>query len=162
MGRQRALHGPRRVPEEAERRLRDLAPPDTSKPPELVGYSVEGAANVDSHHTFAAGEGLAGNAWSQGKPAGRSPTIPTNGGWSGRAARTMRSLRPVGPFDGTGGVLGVGSDKGFEVTNDDVAMVQMFASLLGFVVQLLPVASGNARTVPLKAVRSAGPRNRSA
>ena len=39
-------------------------------------------------------------------------------------------------------MLSVGSDKGFEVTEDDVAILQMFASLLGFVVHLLPVSSG--------------------
>ncbi len=136
--------------------------PDTSRPPELVSYAVEGAANLDSHHTFAAGEGLVGNAWSHGKAAGHSPGR-SHEWWAVRKGCENNAYlcAPVGPFDGTGGVLGVGSDKGFEVTEDDVAILELFASLLGFVVHLLPVASDGARTVPMKATRSAGPRNRS-
>jgi predicted nucleotide-binding protein len=120
--------------------------PDSSKPPELVSYAAEGAANLDSHHTFAAGEGLAGNAWSQGKAVGHSPGQPHEW-WTVRKGCENNAYlcAPVGPFEGTGGLLGVGSDKGFEVTEDDMAILQMFASLLGFVVHLLPVASGSVR-----------------
>ncbi len=136
--------------------------PDTSKPPELVSYAAEGAANLDRHHTFTAGEGLAGNAWSQGKAAGHSPNHPHEWWVMRRGCENNAFLcAPVGPFDETGGVLGVGSDKGFEITEDEVAILQMFASLLGFVVQLLPVAASNPGTFPLKAGRSTGPRNRS-
>ncbi len=136
--------------------------PDTSKPPELVSYSTEGASDLSSHHTFAAGEGLAGNAWAQSKAVGHSPGHPHEW-WVVRKGCENNAFlcAPVGPFDTTGGMLGVGSDKGFEVNDDDVAILQMFASLLGFVVHLLPVAATRPGTVPLKAGRSAGPRNRS-
>lgn len=136
--------------------------PDTSKPPELVGYSTEGTVDIKHHHAFAAGEGLAGKSWSLGKAAGHSPGRPHEW-WAVRKGCENNSFicAPVGPFEGTGGVLGVGSDKGFRVMDEDVAIVQMFASLLGFVVPLLPVNAGSPATVPMKRPRSAGPRNRS-
>ncbi len=90
-----------------------------------------------------------------------SHTRWTSLGGAGHCENNAFLCAPVGPFDETGGVLGVGSDKGFEITEDEVAILQMFASLLGFVVQLLPVAASNPGTFPLKAGRSTGPRNRS-
>jgi len=136
--------------------------PDASRPPELVSYLTEGVADLAGHHTFAAGEGLAGNAWSEGKAAGHSPDHPHEW-WTLRKGceNNVYLCAPVGPFSGTGGLLAVGADKGLGVTEDDVAILRMFASLLGFVVQLLPVASDSARTVPMKAIGSASPRDRS-
>ena len=78
--------------------------PDTSKPPELVSYAAEGAADLAGHHTFAAGEGLAGNAWSQGKAVGHSPGRPHEW-WTVRKGCENNAYlcAPVGPFEGTGG-----------------------------------------------------------
>jgi hypothetical protein len=42
---------------------------------------------------------------------------------------------PVGPSDGTGGLLAVGSDTGFEIGELDVALVSTFASLLFLALQ---------------------------
>ena len=118
--------------------------PDTSKPPELVGYSVEGRPTWTATTTS-----LRVRGWpaTRGHRAARWSlavmTSPRNGGWSGRAARTRSSVALGWPVRRTGGVLGRGLLQGVRGhRRHDVAdtTAHSFASLLGFVVQRLPCA----------------------
>jgi len=88
---------------------------------------VDGA----EHYEYGEGEGCAGNVWSRTTAALHSPEQP-NQWWRSREGceNATYLCAPVGPFTGNGGVLGVGSDKGFRASELDLEVVKIFASLL--------------------------------
>lgn len=89
---------------------------------------------ASAHHPFSLGEGLAGSVWSEGHPASHCPSQP-HPKWRPRADCTNESYVcvSVGKPAGSGGVLGFGSDRGFETEPSQVVVLEVFASLLAAV-----------------------------
>jgi hypothetical protein len=88
-------------------------------------------------YEFAAGEGLAGRVWSSGNADMHSPEEPSPR-WLARAGceNAVYLCAPVGTqLDGLG-VIGVGSDKGFSASREDLTRVQLMARTLGVAMQI--------------------------
>ena len=96
---------------------------------------------ASAHHPFSKGEGLAGSVWSEGKAAAHCPANPS-AKWRPRADCPNASYVcvPVGKAGETGGVLGFGSDQGFDINPEQIAVMETFAAVLAVAV---PAASGN-------------------
>jgi predicted nucleotide-binding protein len=94
---------------------------------------------ASTHHPFSLGEGLAGTVWAALQPASHSPAQP-HPKWRPRADCTNESYVcvAVGKPAGSGGVLGFGSDQGFDIRPEQITILEVFASILGAVV---PVGS---------------------
>lgn len=96
----------------------------------LYAYKATGTA-YNNHHEFAEGEGFVGNIWLQNQAE-----MVSNGEehewWQYREGceNSTYICAPVGPFTGSGGVLAIGSNEGFEVFESDLEVVKMFASML--------------------------------
>ena len=86
--------------------------PDHSNPPELVYFASEGLKDEHKHHTFTAGEGLAGNAWSQGQSVGHSPGRPHPWWVLRKGCENMAYLCPCRRFQGIGRATGCGVGPG--------------------------------------------------
>lgn len=98
--------------------------------------SAEKACNapqgyLDGHVKFEKGDGLAGRVWESGEAAVHSTRRP-NAHWQSRPGCDNASYVcvPIGQKGGLGGVLALGSDIGFEVTNAQIEILKVFASLL--------------------------------
>jgi hypothetical protein len=120
--------------------VKDQRPPDIytiwlkpidNDPDILVPYLSENFPAYDEHYKFGRREGLAGNVWALGQAAIHSQTLP-HPKWTIRAGCDNASYIavPVGEAGGVGGVLAVGSDRGFEPTEDDVRVLRLYAAVL--------------------------------
>jgi hypothetical protein len=108
-----------------------LKPLDQDDPDALVPYVSANFPTYDRHYRFTRREGLAGNVWALGQTAIHSAAHP-NPNWTVRAGCDNASYIavPVGEQGGAGGVLAVGSDTGFEPTEDDVRALRLYAAVL--------------------------------
>lgn len=109
--------------------------PTRSKPKTLQVFLSNGLAKPASHHEFQLGEGLAGKVWESGSEAGVS-RLRQHPWWVFRKGCENMSYvcAAVGPSRSSGGILAVGSDAGFMVTDSDVYIVRCFASLLALLI----------------------------
>jgi CAP12/Pycsar effector protein, TIR domain/GAF domain len=107
-----------------------LRPPD-DRPKTLRVTEARNFKDERREYEFALGEGLAGKVWATGSPAGHS-VLRQHPWWVFRegCGTTSYICVPVGEVAGRGGVLAVGSDSGFDVSDRDVQVVQMFAAAL--------------------------------
>jgi hypothetical protein len=109
-------------------------------------YVYEGA-NLSSaqaeHHLFGRNDGLAGTVWAKGAPGAHSPSAP-HSAWRPRVGCVNETWAgvPVGEPGGPGGVLGFGSDTGFQVSGEQIAVLVAFASLLAIACPSLPPSGG--------------------
>ena len=96
--------------------------------------SISHSRNVGAAHVYEyrAGEGLAGRVWSAGISAEHSADRP-HPWWVFREGCESSTYicAPVGEPRGVGGVLAVGSDAGFVLTDHDRNVVALFATILG-------------------------------
>ncbi len=84
-----------------------------------------------AHYPFGRDEGLAGRVWFRGTAAAHSSKAPHEWWLLREGCENMTYLcAPVGSPDSDGGVLGLGSDAGFEPAGQDLEIVQLFAQLL--------------------------------
>lgn len=83
------------------------------------------------HYFFSWNEGLAGKAWATGTPSLHTMHKP-HPWWVFREGceNATYLCAPVGPPEGMGGMLAVGSNHGFDANTDDLSIVSLFASLL--------------------------------
>ncbi len=83
------------------------------------------------HYPYRPREGLAGKVWSAGVPAAHSTDKPHEW-WAFREGCESHTYiaAPVAPVGGSGGVLAVGSHQKFPIRDDDVHLIQAFATLL--------------------------------
>ncbi len=83
------------------------------------------------HHPFRLGEGLAGRVWETGQPAATSE-LRRHEWWELREGCENQAYlcAAVGAPGGSGGVLAVGSDSGFDVREGDLSTLGLFAGLL--------------------------------
>lgn len=95
---------------------------------------------IYSHYEFHFGEGLAGKVWSTGMAAATS-RLRQHTWWVYREGcyNTSYICVPVGSAGSKAGILSVGSDLGFDVTEEDVEIVKLFASLLIIVPDITPI-----------------------
>ena len=96
----------------------------------LKVFAAENLALSRKDYRFEKGEGLAGKTWRDGATRVHSGVSP-HPDWVERPGCTNATYLCVAvrPSD-TGGVLGVGSDEGFEPTRDRLETVRFCASLL--------------------------------
>ncbi len=108
-----------------------LAPPTGSARLQIALVNNLPAGDDPSSYRFAAEEGLVGKAWSRGVAAHHSSEAP-NDWWSYREGCRSESYicAPLGGPGSSGGMLAVGSLKGFPIEDDDVELVRLFAALL--------------------------------
>lgn len=85
-----------------------------------------------AHHPFTLGEGLAGSVWQAGLAATHSAATP-HPKWKIRADCKNESYVcvPVGKAAGPGGVLGFGSNQGFDTAAEQITVMETFAAILG-------------------------------
>jgi CAP12/Pycsar effector protein, TIR domain len=90
-----------------------------------------------NHYEYTFDEGLVGKVWSKNTPAAVSE-MRTHSWWVYREGCDNVSYlaAPVGKADGTGGVLAVGSDAGFIVTDGDLEALVVMADVLALAVDL--------------------------
>lgn len=101
------------------------------KAKELTVFVQRNLKAPKSHYSFNLGEGLAGMVWKEGVTAATSQ-LRQHKWWVFReGCENMAYICScVGPAGGKGGVLAVGSDRGFEIVPGDEEKVEVFASLL--------------------------------
>lgn len=89
------------------------------------------------HYEYHFDEGLAGKVWSHHEAAAISE-LREHKWWVYREGceNVGYICAPVGQADGTGGVIAIGSDSGFDVTDDDLEAVRLFGELLALSVDL--------------------------
>lgn len=102
-----------------------------SSPKQLELFASENLKEPNNHYKYRLGEGLAGRVWQAGEPASHHPSTP-NRWWKERVGceNAVYVCAPVGPSSETGGVIGVGSNAGFELAPEDEQIVCTFASIL--------------------------------
>ncbi|MEU0550836.1 TIR domain-containing protein [Micromonospora sp. NPDC005979] len=102
----------------------------------LAPYEWYGKPYED-HYEYAAGEGLAGRVWSSGVADMHSPSAPSPR-WLARTGceNAVYLCAPVGGSLGDLGVVGVGSDKGFPISSDDLLRMQLLVQVLGVAVRV--------------------------
>jgi putative methionine-R-sulfoxide reductase with GAF domain len=105
--------------------------PSKESPDTLKVYMQYGMPVAYSHYEFQLNEGLAGKVWATGTPAATSE-LKKHPWWVFRdgCSNVSYICVSVGKKAGLGGVLSVGSDKGFEVFDQDINTVRIFADLL--------------------------------
>jgi len=105
--------------------------PSKESPDTLKVYMHYGMPVAYSHYKFQLNEGLAGKVWATGTPAATSE-LKKHPWWVFRdgCSNVSYICVSVGQKAGIGGVLSVGSDKGFEVFDQDINIVKIFADLL--------------------------------
>jgi hypothetical protein len=110
--------------------------PTNDKLPRLTATIYRNLSDAQRHYTFAANEGLAGKSWAMSTPAAHSHNRP-HPWWVFREGceNTSYICAPVGPNSGSGGLVAVGSDKGFEIFESDLSIVSIFAALLSLVLE---------------------------
>lgn len=121
-----------------------LKPPDGSRTTMTLFEGAQLPPDAPTHYSFTADEGMAGKVWSSGKFATHSPKKPHED-WVVRRGCVNESYVCV-PLDGplsAGGVLGLGSNTGFEPTGEHVRVLTAFASVLA-----MPTATGVGTSVP--------------
>lgn len=96
----------------------------------LILYKHKNFANK-SHYEFSENEGFAGKVWKQGKSQ-QTAYSAQHEWWEYREGcdNATYICAPVGSFYGSGGVLAIGSDVGFDLIDFDKDVVNIFASLL--------------------------------
>lgn len=107
-----------------------LSPAGT--PRKLVLRRSQGLDHLPfGHYEFSPREGLAGKVWLSGEAAAHSAEAPHEG-WAVRTScpNATYLCAPVGAFEDGGGVLGVGSDEGFPLSDVDLSVVKVFAGIL--------------------------------
>jgi hypothetical protein len=97
------------------------------------------AEYLSQHIHFGKADGLAGTVWESGEPAMHSANRP-HPAWHPRPGCDNASYVcvPVGRQGGPGGVLGFGSNTGFEVTKAQVELMRMFAAVLALAAEATP------------------------
>jgi GAF domain-containing protein len=87
------------------------------------------------HHPFHLGEGLAGHVWETSRPAATSE-LRRHPWWEPREGCENQAYLcvAVGAPGGSGGVLAVGSDEGFDVRDSDLLTLELFAGLLALAI----------------------------
>jgi CAP12/Pycsar effector protein, TIR domain len=105
--------------------------PPVDRPKTLRVMEARNFKDERRKYEFALGEGLAGKVWATGTPAGHS-VLRQHPWWVFREGcdTTSYICVPVGEAAGRGGVLAIGSDSGFDVSDHDVQVVQIFAAAL--------------------------------
>jgi hypothetical protein len=105
--------------------------PDARSTDQLTLFAHRNLPDDYEHYPFRLDEGLAGRAWGRGTPTAHSAKTPHEWWLLREGCENMTYLcAPVGAAGGPGGILGVGSDEGFELTDSDLDVVQLFARLL--------------------------------
>lgn len=89
------------------------------------------------HYEYGFGEGLAGKVWSMHTAVATSRENQ-HPWWVFRKGCENISYicAPVGNADGTGGVVAIGSDCGFEIDETDINIAKVFASVLALGVSM--------------------------
>jgi len=97
----------------------------------LSAFAHAGEGDAEKHFEFGMGEGLAGFVWQTGESAASS-RLRAHPRWVWRRGCENASYIcvSVSPADRTAGVLAVGSDAGFEVSDDDVFVLELFRDLI--------------------------------
>ncbi len=107
--------------------------PDNPGPQAKLGVyeSPKLPAGYDAHHKFARGDGLAGGVWTSGQPGVHSVSTP-DPRWRPRAGceNAAYVCVPVGGQDSAGGVLSLGSDRGFSPVPELSLIMKVFAGVL--------------------------------
>jgi GAF domain-containing protein len=105
--------------------------PTAKSPDALTLFLHRNLPDDYDHYPFGRDEGLAGRAWSRGITAAHSAAMPHEWWKLREGCENLTYLcAPVGQPGASGGVLGVGSDSGFTVQDEDLDIVQLFAQLL--------------------------------
>jgi len=114
--------------------LRPSAPPssnDNVKRKLSLTKRDSAKSKTEHHYEFFEGEGFAGRVWKEHKAAWSSGSTQHEWWQLRQGCENATYLcAPVGDFEGTGGVLAVGSDFGFETSNLDLEVVKLFADVL--------------------------------
>mgnify|MGYP001005791318 CR=1 FL=1 len=99
--------------------------------PEIRVFLQKNLKTPKSHYSFSLGEGLAGMVWREGGTAATSH-LRQHKWWVFREGCENMSYicSSIGEKGGNGGILAVGSNKGFDVTSGDEEIVAAFASFL--------------------------------
>ena len=106
--------------------------PDTENEKTLTHYKNKGLPKNQRHYQFNLGEGVAGKVWDTGQSVGATK-IDNHEWWVFRdGCENLSYIRvPVGQPRSALGVLAVGSDKGFEVSEKDISTLKIFGAILG-------------------------------
>lgn len=100
-------------------------------------YAEDNLSGPQSHYNFGLGEGLAGSVWQTGTPAIHTEKVP-HPTWLTRpdCDNATYLCAPVGVPGGKGGVLSLGSDRGFLADQEhDLPTVELFANLLAIAIE---------------------------
>ncbi len=105
--------------------------PESNGNNRLSEYKSKNLPKDNSHYYFTKGEGLAGKVWEYGIPAATSKEKPHKW-WVYRedCENTSYICCPIGNPKHVGGVLAVGSDKGFHLLEIDIEILEIFSSIL--------------------------------
>jgi hypothetical protein len=103
----------------------------TCNPDQIALYAGAGQHHGAAHYKYRKEEGLAGKVWARGQAACCSPARPHEW-WVVRkdCDNSTYICVPIGEPGSEGGVLAVGSDSGFELTDIDLDIVKTFAKIL--------------------------------
>ncbi len=103
-----------------------------SKAPDILEiFTHKNLKTARSHYKFRLGEGLAGMVWKEGTAAATS-AVRQHKWWVFREdCKNMSYVCScVGEAGGSGGILAIGSDQGFDLVEGDELRVQAFGALL--------------------------------
>ena len=116
--------------------------PGDEHPRELRVYRSRALPEAYAHHPFMLDEGLAGRVWATGTGAATSE-LSAHPWWTKRSGCENEAYLCVcvGPPATSGGVLSIGSDAGFAVGDGDLAVLELFASLLAIGISAAPSTS---------------------
>jgi predicted acylesterase/phospholipase RssA len=112
-----------------------LRPADDTRPRRLKLFRSCNLKPDYKHYEYRLGEGFAGKVWETHTAAATS-IAKHHPWWVFRkdCENISYICAPVGGADGSGGVLAIGSDIGFDIEDSDIVIMKLFASVLGLVV----------------------------
>jgi uncharacterized protein YgfB (UPF0149 family) len=117
--------------------------PTIETPTKLKVFQEHNMPKEYKPYEFQLDEGLAGKVWNTGATAATSK-LRKHPWWVFRGGCLTDSYVcvPVGKPKGSGGVLAVGSFRGFDVSDSDLEVVKIFASVLAIIEAPLPSGKG--------------------